>query len=214
MYRNELFDRIIRETTPEKDYLFQPLELINYAGEPFHAFESILFRSVLREADNKCNEITETDEEQLMDDSQLKRHCVEFAQNNFQEMNNGKIEGKLFLNKSMNAYIRFSNVGFSEWRGKARKRDHILAIKLIDVFLENANFSHVEQNNHDKYNKQNPKKVQKKINPNIKEFAILSYECKINGNPYPVTIKVSIDKRPNIHNKFYYLSLQDLDVGQ
>jgi len=51
MYRNELFDRIIRETTPEKDYLFQPLEPINNAGEPFHAFENTLFERILREAE-------------------------------------------------------------------------------------------------------------------------------------------------------------------
>jgi len=50
---NELFESIIRETTPEKDYLFQPLEPINYAGEPFHAFESILFEQILREASLK-----------------------------------------------------------------------------------------------------------------------------------------------------------------
>lgn len=112
------------------------------------------FKLVLREAENDYPEIIEDHDEQLMNDSQLKRHCVEFAQQNFQEKAaNGKVEGKLFLNKSMNAYVRFSNEGFSEWRGKARTRDHILAIKLINVFLENAQFSHAEPYNHAEYNR-------------------------------------------------------------
>jgi len=60
----------------------------------------------------------------------------------------------------------------------------------------------------------NPKKTPKKIDPNIQEFAILSYGYKINEKQYPVTIKVSIDKRPNVHNKFYYLSLKSLELGK
>ena len=95
---------------------------------------------------------------------------------------------------------------------KARTRENIIAIKLINIFLENAEFSHTEPDNHEKYNKQNPKKIQKKINPNIKEFAILSYGCNINGTLYPITIKVLIHKYPDVHNKFYYLSLKDINI--
>jgi hypothetical protein len=51
MLYNELFENIIQATNSEseKDYLTWPLEPINFAGEPFHAFESEVFERVLRE---------------------------------------------------------------------------------------------------------------------------------------------------------------------
>lgn len=77
-------------------------------------------------------EIWETEEDKKLSIGKLKYRYLQYAKENFQ--------GKVFINKSTGKQIRVSNDGIMEWRQKARTREHIISIKLLNVFLETAIF--------------------------------------------------------------------------
>jgi hypothetical protein len=136
-----------------------------------------------------------------LSNKELKDICKDFALGNFRD--NVRI-GKLYYNNSLGQNIQFSNQGLKEWYAKTYdNRAQILAIKKLDIFLVNAIFVGAAPNEH-------PEK-QYIIGSNI-----LTTKCKINGELYPVKIKVLVEyrfKNKPINNLFKYISLQDITIG-
>jgi hypothetical protein len=77
-------------------------------------------------------EIWETEEDKLFSIGKLKHQYLQIAKQNFQ--------GKVFINKNTGKPIRISADGIMEWWRKSRKREHIISIQLLDIFLTNAMF--------------------------------------------------------------------------
>jgi hypothetical protein len=81
---------------------------------------------------NPIPEIWETGEEKKLPVGQLKYLYLKLAKQNFQ--------GHTFLNKNTEKPIQVSQAGIMEWWRKSRRREHIISIKLLDFFIENAIF--------------------------------------------------------------------------
>jgi hypothetical protein len=85
-----------------------------------------------RPGEAQIPEIWETEEERQLSIGQLKHQYLQYAKQNFQ--------GKEFANKDTGKPIRVSQDGLMEWWRKSRRREHIIAVRLLDQFLENAVF--------------------------------------------------------------------------
>jgi len=161
MLYNELFENIIRATNSEseKDYLSWPLEPINFAGEPFHAFENTLFERILREADeiditesNVCA-VKETihdfsynydgDKKIMLSSNQYKNidlaKCIDLYK---------KFQGERIFNRSFNNYIEITTQGLEHIRNPNfnKSSDQLLIIMILPILLQNTKFSRPEDN--------------------------------------------------------------------
>jgi hypothetical protein len=130
-------------------------------------------------------EIGETAEEKSLSTGQLKYQCLRLAKQAFQ--------GKVFRNKNTGKHIRVSQDGIMEWWRKSRRREHIVSIKLLDVFLKNA----VCTGDAPDY----------KGRQEIESMSRFETGCKINGKPYHVVITTR--KAVNDIDKFRYYALKD-----
>jgi hypothetical protein len=135
---------------------------------------------------NGTPEIWETEEERSLSIGQLKYVYLQFAKRNFQ--------GKVLVNTGTGIQIRVSQDGIMEWWRKSRKRSHIISVKLLDYFLENA-----------VYKKTMPDKNHRK---KIISASSFETECIVNGTHFQVF--VTSRKAVNDIDKFRYFSLQDL----
>jgi len=129
-------------------------------------------------------EIWEAKEEKYLSIGQLKHHYLKIAKEKFQ--------GKVFFNKNTKKPIRVSKDGIMEWWRKSRKREHIISIKLLDYFLENATF--IEEK---------PDYLGRSKIISASQFESL---CKINGGLFQITLIT----RKSIYDidKFRYISLK------
>ena len=132
----------------------------------------------------KVPEIWETEEDRLLTIGQLKYHYRKIARQKFQ--------GKVFTNKDTNRLIRVSGDGIMEWWRKSRRREHIIAVQLLDYFLENGIF--IEEN---------PDYLGRRKIISASQFESI---CKVNGQPF----KVILTTRKAIYDidKFRYFSLK------
>jgi hypothetical protein len=131
-------------------------------------------------------EIWETEEDKLFSIGKLKHQYLQIVKQNFQ--------GKVFINKNTGKPIRVSADGIMEWWRKSRKREHIISIQLLDIFLTSAMFVG-----------ESPDYKERKKIESASQF---ESEFKINGTYF----KVILTTRKSIYDidKFRYLSLKEI----
>ena len=135
---------------------------------------------------NLIPEIWATEEENYLSIGELKYRYLQEVKLNFQ--------GKIFVNQSTKKPVKVSKDGIMEWWRKARKREHIISVRLLDFFLESACFID-----------ENPDYLGR---AKIVSASRFESTCKINGKLYAV----SITTRRAIHDidKFRYFALKDI----
>jgi hypothetical protein len=135
--------------------------------------------------DDVIPEIWETEEDKELSIGKLKYRYLQNAKQTYQ--------GKVFKNRNTGKSIRVSADGIMEWWRKSRKREHIISIQLLDIFLENAVFI--------------GESPDYKNRPEIENASQFEIRCKIDNKPYNVILIT----RKGIEDidKFRYLSLQD-----
>jgi hypothetical protein len=143
--------------------------------------------------DNSLNEagipeVWETGEEKQLSIGQLKHRYLQLAKQNFQ--------GKVFTNKDTGKPVRVSQDGLMEWWKKSRKREHIIAVKLLDIFLETGVFKSEAPDYQDRWA--------------IEGANRFETECKVNGRPY--TVHLVTRKAFNSPDKFRFFTLKDREV--
>jgi hypothetical protein len=138
----------------------------------------------------KTFEISESEEEKALSLGQLKHDCLKFAKQAFQ--------GEIFVNKDTGKPIRVSQDGLMEWWRKSRRREHIIAVKLLDKFLENAAF----KGDSPDY----------KGRSTIEGVSRFEAQCKVNEKPYQVNLVTR--KAFNSPDKFRFFTLKDIEVVQ
>jgi hypothetical protein len=84
-----------------------------------------------------------------------------------------------------------------EWWRKSRRREHIISIKLLHVFLKNAIFTGDAPDY--------------KGRQEIENMSRFETGCKINGKPYRVVITTR--KAVNDIDKFRYYALKDSGIA-
>jgi hypothetical protein len=134
--------------------------------------------------------ISETAEEKGLSIGQLKHRCLQYAKQAFQ--------GKIFVNKDTGKPIRVSRDGLMDWWKKSRKREHIIAVSLLDKFLENAVF----KGDSPDY----------KGRPAIEGVSRFETQCKVNEKTYQVNVVTR--KAFNSLDKFRFFTLKDIEVIQ
>jgi hypothetical protein len=144
--------------------------------------------AMLQEA--QIPEIRETEGEKALSVGQLKHACLKFAKQTFQ--------GKTFVNKDTGKLIRVSQDGIMEWWRKSKKRDHVVSIKLLNFFLENALF----QGDAPDY----------KNRPEIESISRFETSCKVNGKLYKVVITTR--KAVDDIDKLRYYALKDVEITE
>jgi hypothetical protein len=129
-------------------------------------------------------EIWETGKEKLFSIKQLKNKYLLFAREKYQ--------GNVYINKDTQNLIRVSRDGINEWWKKSRKREHIIAVQLLDFFLESGKFM-----------QESPDYFGRKKIISASQFESI---CKINGKLY----KVILTTRKAVYDmdKFRYFSLK------
>jgi hypothetical protein len=148
----------------------------------------IFVEIVLQEA--QILEIRETNAERSLTIGQLKHQCLQYAKQNFQ--------GKEFTNKDTNKPIRVSQDGLMEWWRKSRRREHVIAVKLLDKFLENAVF------------KEDSPDYKGRLT--IEGVSRFETQCRVDEKPYQV--KLVTRKAFNSPDKFRFFTLKDIEVVQ
>jgi hypothetical protein len=128
-------------------------------------------------------EIEETDEEKKLSLMALKKKYITIARSRFISS-----PVKTVLNKDTGWLIEISNKVINEWWGKSRTRERIIAIQLLDIMIEGAQFIETVEDN--------------KKTPGIENVSYFTNCCKINGKPYKIniTVKKMLDK----DRKFVY----------
>ena len=116
-------------------------------------------------------EIWETDEEKKLSIIALKKKYIAFARSQFIWN-----PPKAVLHKDTGWLIEMSNRVINEWWGKSRTRERILAIQLLDVMIEGAQFIETVADS--------------KETPGIENVSYFTNYCKINGKLFKVTITV------------------------
>jgi hypothetical protein len=135
-------------------------------------------------------EIWETEEEKSLSIGQLKHKYHHIAKQSFQ--------GKIYTNRDTKKTIRVSGDGIMEWWRKSRRREHIIAVQLLDYFLENGVFT-----------EEKPDYLGRRKIISASQFECA---CKVNGKPY----KVILTTRKAIYDidKLRYFSLKAIGNGQ
>jgi hypothetical protein len=131
-------------------------------------------------------EIWETEEEKTFSIGQLKYRYLQLARQKFQ--------GKAFINKDTGNPIRVSRDGIMEWWRKSRRREHIISVQLLNLFLVNGTFI-----------RESP---DYKNRPEIEGASQFESACKVNGKSFIViiTIRKGIDDIA----KFRYYTLRSV----
>ena len=131
-------------------------------------------------------EIWETKEDKSFTIGQLKYRYRQNAKQKFQ--------GRVYTNKDTSRQIRISADGIMEWWRKSRRREHIIAVQLLDYFLENGIF--IEEN------------PDYKKRPEIESASLFESACKVNGKYFKVIITVR--KGVDDIAKFRYYTLKNI----
>ena len=131
----------------------------------------------------KILEIWETEEEKRLSVIALKKKYIAFARSQFIFK-----PPKSVLNKDTRWDIEISNRVINEWWGKSRTKERILAIKLLDVMIEEAKFIQTVEDN--------------KKTPGIENVSYFENSCMINGKPY--NINIAVKKMLDIDRRFVY----------
>jgi hypothetical protein len=134
------------------------------------------------------NNISETDAEKVLSNSDLRKVCFGYARQHFQ--------GKRFINKATGREIVVSKDGLGEWKSKSKSREQILSVKILDGLLENGIFGH---NAEDKQGRKN-----------IEEISYFNSKCMINNIEYNAVITVR--KIKNYGDKYYHHYLKDIEI--
>jgi len=130
-------------------------------------------------------EIWETEEEKKLSVIALKKKYIAYARSRF--ITNPP---KAVFNNDTGWLIELSNSVINEWWGKSRTRERILAMKLLDVMLEGAQFTETVMDN--------------KNTPGIENVSYFTNSCRINGKLFMIniTVKKILDK--NRRFAYYY----------
>jgi hypothetical protein len=131
-------------------------------------------------------EIWEAEEEKPLSIGQLKYIYLQIARQKFQ--------GKIFINKDTQNPIRVSRDGIMEWWRRSRKREHVVSVQMLDIFIENGVFIGESPD----YKKR----------PEIEGASLFESACKVNGKYYKVII--TIRKGVNDIAKFRYYTLKNV----
>ena len=130
-------------------------------------------------------EIWETEEERKLSIVALKKKYIAFARSRFIYDPPKKV-----VNNDTDWPIEISNRVVNEWWGKSRTRERILAIRLLDVMLEGAQYVKTVEDN--------------KNTPGIENVSYFINSCKINGKPYEINITVKKMSDNNRRFVYYY----------
>ena len=140
----------------------------------------------------QTHEICETEEEKKLSVVALKKKYITFARSRFISD-----PPKVVKNKDTNWPIELSNRVINEWWGKSRTRERVLAIQLLDVMIEGAQFIETVEDS--------------KKTPGIENVSYFKNYCKINDNDY--AINITVKKMVNKDRRFvYYYAANSLAV--
>ena len=134
-------------------------------------------------AKNLIFEVWETGEEKKLSVIALKKKYVAYARSQFIFL-----PSKSVLNKDTGWDIEISNRVINEWWGKSRTRERILAIKLLDVMIEEARFIQTVEDN--------------KKTPGIESVSYFKNRCRISGKLY--NINIAVKKMLDKDRRFVY----------
>lgn len=143
--------------------------------------------------------ITETSEERLMVDSELKNHCLQFLDS---------LRGKVFVNRARRIQIEvgkeiknemWSKIHINPKKRRPLARIKLMALKAIPYFLTDSDPDSLGEP--DKNNR-----------ANIKESHVFKYKCRINGDFFLVRIRTR-QKLTGSH-RLYFLSFEDLTLKE
>lgn len=141
--------------------------------------------------------ITETPEEQLMSDAELKKHCLKYLD---------LLKGKIFVNKARNIPIEvnreikgemWSKIHINPSKSRPLVRIKLLALKAIPYFLVDSDPDILHE-------------PDEQSRPNIKEIHVFKYECIIIGIRFLVRIRTR--QRWAFEHRLYFLSFEDLEL--
>ena len=130
-------------------------------------------------------EIWETEEEKKLSIVALKKKYIAFARSRFI-----CDPPKTVVNNDTGWTIEISNRVVNEWWGKSRTRERILAIQLLDVMIEDAQYIKTVVDN--------------KNTPGIENVSYFVNSCKINGEHYEINITVKKMSDKNRRFVYYY----------
>jgi hypothetical protein len=142
--------------------------------------------NILQEA--HIPEVRETEEEQALSIGQLKHRYLQFAKQNFQ--------GKEFKNKNTGRPIKIAGDSIREWWVKSRRREHIISIQILDIFLESSILLETKPDYRGRLY--------------IESSSRFQCECKVNDCNYRVLLTTR--KAMNDNDKLRYYSLESIKV--
>jgi hypothetical protein len=145
-------------------------------------------KTVGEKVEENQSAIVETDTERDLSFDELRRKCLNFAQQNFQ--------GKTFTNKVTGREIQVSRQGIGEWKMKSKTREQVLSIKILDTLLENATFDHDAPDDRGRLG--------------VENFSYFKSLCMINGTPFHALITVK--RTRDYGDKYYHHYLQDIKI--
>jgi len=145
-----------------------------------------------RHQESPKSEIWETEEEKRLSVVALKKKYIAFARSRF--IHNPPMAVR---NRDTHWLIELSNRVINEWWGKSRTRERILAIQLLDMMIEGAQFLKTVEDS--------------KKTPGIENVSYFENFCKINGRPFKISITVK--KMLNMDRRYaYYYAASSLEA--
>jgi len=155
-----------------------------------HIIDFILMENKYKEYQN--HEIWETEEEKKLSITALKKKYIAFARSQFIHKPPMAVR-----NIETNWFIELSNRVINEWWGKSRTRERILAIQLLDIMIEKAQFIKTVEDS--------------KKTPGIENVSYFENVCRINGRPFK--IKITVKKILDMDRRFaYYYAASSLNT--
>lgn len=147
----------------------------------------------LKASDNPIT-ISETADEEKLNDQELKKACFEYARKNFQ--------GKKYANTDTGKEILVSRDGLDEWNSKTKSREQSISIKKLDTILVES-----------KKTSEDPT-PDRKNRYTVEGFTYFIYEMNINKKPYKVylTTKETRGTSEGIKSKYYYHFLKEIKI--
>jgi len=134
------------------------------------------------------NSITETEDEEKLDNLALKKECFQYARDNFQ--------GKYFTNADTNRDILVSRDGLDKWYNSTKSREQSVSIKKLDFILENS--------------KQIAADTDRKNRHTVDGYTYFAGNMNVNGKPYKVTLLTR--ETHGKSSKYYYHFLEDIKI--
>ncbi len=135
-------------------------------------------------------EIWESEEEKELPLFALKKNYLAFARSRFIHSPPVTVQ-----NRATNWVVEISNRVINEWWGKARTRERVLAIKLLDIMIETAKYVKTV----DDYKK----------TPGIENVSYFENFSKINGSLFTVTITVKKMLYTDRRYVYYYSAVKN-----